>query len=408
MISTSRPSGRRIGTMTVAATFALTGLVACASSGSAGSSNGSVRILNISTFSNPQFAAPQVKAAIRARVAEVDRAGGVAGHPLSVDFCDDQGNPNQAQACARKAVQGKYVAVVGGTTLYAADILPVLQKGGIPWIAGSGSSAPIEYQSAVSFPIQCGSLCAQLGAGRVLVDKNVKRIAVIVDNIPSVVQQADQEAKTISHMAPGLDVRTVSAPIGAADFSAVVASATQHGTTGVVLVTTENDSLKIVKELRQSGFTGEIGGTAAEFPPSNLSQLGPAANGLNVVYRMQPATATSGATQIADFLHGMSTTDSHALVDELAENAWTAIGFFADLVKGRHSVTAADVMSAAQHVTTPLDLGTVVPWVSPTSRPASNAIPRIERLGVIASVVQQGKIVPHGGFFNPLAPATVN
>lgn len=100
----------------------------------------------------------------RARAVGIDARwinanGGIAGHPLHVTVCDDGGVASQAAACAREAVSGNDVAVVGSFSI-AGDpaIVAILQQAKIAWFAPSAphfpriSRAPCPSRSIVSPP----------------------------------------------------------------------------------------------------------------------------------------------------------------------------------------------------------------------------------------------------------------
>src|SRR5437879_6365744 len=88
---------------------------ATTTSAAAGPATGApIKIMTIATLQSPNLAAPQVETAVRARVAALNKAGGINGRPIEPEFCNDKFDPNEGSACARKAVDDKVVAVVGG------------------------------------------------------------------------------------------------------------------------------------------------------------------------------------------------------------------------------------------------------------------------------------------------------
>src|ERR1700728_3647377 len=62
-----------------------------------------------------------------AAAAALNKTGGIDGHPIRIDACDNQGNPNQSAACGREAKSNGDIAVIGSFDIEgAAEILPVL------------------------------------------------------------------------------------------------------------------------------------------------------------------------------------------------------------------------------------------------------------------------------------------
>jgi len=108
----------------VAAAAALA--VGCSSSGSSstagsGTSSGAAKApirLMVDTTMTPaaalgglSFPYPAVTA--KAAAAALNKDGGIDGHQVVIDVCDNQGNPNQSAACGREAKSNGDIAVVG-------------------------------------------------------------------------------------------------------------------------------------------------------------------------------------------------------------------------------------------------------------------------------------------------------
>src|SRR3546814_278033 len=92
----------------------------------------------------------------RAAAERINRDGGIDGRPVEVELCDAERNANAAAACARRAVEEGFAAVVGSTTTQGAAYLPVLEEAGIPSIANLGVGS-MDFQSPVAYPITAGT-----------------------------------------------------------------------------------------------------------------------------------------------------------------------------------------------------------------------------------------------------------
>ena len=104
--------------MAAVAALALLG-AGCGSSGSGGSSSSGssaaapaapVKIGVIVPENTQIYNAPDVVAAVRAAAYAENKSGGLDGHQVVVDYCNEQANPNQATACARQMVSDGVVA----------------------------------------------------------------------------------------------------------------------------------------------------------------------------------------------------------------------------------------------------------------------------------------------------------
>src|SRR5262245_50409513 len=66
--------------------------------------------------------------AAQGAVRAINAAGGVDGHPLQLETCNTQLNPTQEQACARKMISDKVVAMVGNANYTAEQTVNDLFK----------------------------------------------------------------------------------------------------------------------------------------------------------------------------------------------------------------------------------------------------------------------------------------
>jgi branched-chain amino acid transport system substrate-binding protein len=106
---------------------------------------------------------PNIPGAAQVYEKYINDKGGVAGHPLQVITCDNKGDPNEGANCARQAVDGKVIAVVGSFTFDASRIIPVLEQAKIAWFGECCPLVAQEFTSPVSFVL--GSLLPGMGAG---------------------------------------------------------------------------------------------------------------------------------------------------------------------------------------------------------------------------------------------------
>src|SRR4051794_38445638 len=103
--------------------------------------------------------------------------GGINGSPLKVIYCDERGDPNQGDACARQAVSSKVAAVVGSYSTNQARIIPILEPAGIAYFGTCCGAFPQDFNSKNSFPF--GSQWAiDIGLGSAAA-KNCKSIGVL-------------------------------------------------------------------------------------------------------------------------------------------------------------------------------------------------------------------------------------
>jgi ABC-type branched-subunit amino acid transport system substrate-binding protein len=250
------------------------------SSAPAGSS---VRVMVISigsaapaTLSSIEF--PDVDTVVEAEAAYVNAHGGAGGHKVVVDTCYDQGDPNIAATCARKAVSNKDVAVTAPLAITADSILPVLAAAHIPYF-GSTPVSPDDYVNPDSFPIAGGIPIDYGGEGALLATHGCKKVGILYTD-------SSQESAGVPYIAKGAEsngaqvVAKVAFPATSVNAAPVVAQIEDAGATCMATSLSPNQGPPVVLAANQSGKKLTVSGITASFPNSLLKTLGPAANGL--------------------------------------------------------------------------------------------------------------------------------
>jgi len=126
------------------------GLAACSSSGknkASGASGTPIKIMTIAPVQTTGVSFPIFSDVAKVFQNWVNDQGGIAGHPVDVIFCDDQGTPTKASDCARQAVSQKVTAVVGGFTFQGDSIVPILESAKTSWFGGLYAISPRENTS---------------------------------------------------------------------------------------------------------------------------------------------------------------------------------------------------------------------------------------------------------------------
>jgi ABC-type branched-subunit amino acid transport system substrate-binding protein len=151
-----------------------------------------IKIGLIGTFetSNLGFAFPQVQGLVKAVVKQVNETGGIDGRPLSLWICNDGADPNIAAACGRSAVTQGVVAVIGGESQNATQVLPFLQAAGIAFV-GNPMLSPADGSSSVAFPSDGGAVTAGAGVAVAAVDSGCKKLGIVAIDYSAAVAGAN-------------------------------------------------------------------------------------------------------------------------------------------------------------------------------------------------------------------------
>ncbi|WP_433359788.1 ABC transporter substrate-binding protein [Streptosporangium sp. CA-115845] len=373
---------------------------ACGSDTPSSSAEDSIKILTIASFESQQFSVPQVRTAVEVAVKQINDAGGIDGRKIEASFCNDKFDPNEAASCAREAVSEGAVAVVGGTTPNAGAILPILEEAGVAWLAGSGTSGPIELTSPVSYPINAGAPGMTIGAGAKAVALGGKNVVIMAGENENAQINSEQSARGVK--AAGGTSTMITVPLNAADYAASAAAALARKPDGISIGSTPEDTAKIVQALRQTGYSGVITGPSSLFPPSSLQALGASATGITVLSRLAPTTSTD-IPEIKEFVDQMTAADPQVRIEDLGLNAWTGVRLFGKLLQGRTVDGPKSVIDALADIKTPIELGTVPAYPGVQNPPPVPDFPRVAVFKTMESKVVDGKLVQQGDFFDPLA-----
>ena len=353
----------------------------CSSSGSSpGTSTGSsgtssavsatskspINVEIISVLSNPSFSAPEAATAAEAYVKQANASGGINGHPIDLQVCDSDLNPNKETACFQQAVSDHDVAVVGSFLLFGTG-MKLLQAAGIPFVGGNGTTIA-EYTNPVSFPADSGEVGWYYGEAALLRKAGVTKPAIMYCDT-SACDLSVQYAQQYWKQSGGGAIKSVLAPMASPDFSSQASSTATGGTNGVMMASATQEIPKMVTDLRQANFTGPVALIDSFVDTSTVSAMGSYANGLLVSGLLDPTTETSNPA-VKEFVSAMNAEDSSALKDGIAEHAWNGFDLFGQVAKTISGpVTAASLLKALQGVKKPSTLGLSGPWVSAPCTP---------------------------------------
>lgn len=259
----------------------------------------------------------------------------------------------------------------------------------------------IELTSPVSFPLHGGSQVQLMGAGRAVVDEGAERVAIIVADADQAREAGENIARAID--LGGASSTTVTAPLGAPDYSAVAAAALDSDPQGVVIAHVPADAPKIVQSLRQAGYDGLIATSTGILPQVGVDAIGEAAEGVLLLDRGELPTDDS-IPEVAAYLAGMAELEPDARIDAASLNSWAAVTFFAELVRRTDGpITGARLIETLRALDAPIETGAFPPYTGPSDDPPVPEFPQVVSFQAKLAVVENGLIVSGGGFIDPLA-----
>ncbi|MFD3925777.1 ABC transporter substrate-binding protein [Streptomyces sp. NPDC058614] len=348
---------------------ALTGslvLSACGATGSnnsAGSSDdGPITLMTVGPVQATGFSLPSIPMGAQVAVDEINASGGVHGRKLKLITCNDQNDPNKAMQCARQAVKDKVAALVGGLSLFDAQIVPITERAGIPWIGLTTSSA---YTNKNLFLTGSEAATILTGVGTALTGQGCENVAIVNNTTP--VAKTDTEQFTAGVKAGGgRIVGTFSAPTGSADWAPTVAAVLATHPDCVAASTGPTESGPFVTALAASDKNIKVAVPSGGMPASLVKQLGKTADGVLVIDTYLPFS--SDTTAVKSLREKVLAAHSDATLDTFVQTGYTATKIVAKAAAGVSSVDASTLMDALPKVTAfDTGLGPVIDLSKPIS-----------------------------------------
>jgi ABC-type branched-subunit amino acid transport system substrate-binding protein len=352
----------------------------------------------VSTLTSNVYSLPESGAAAKAAVGSINQAGGINGHPIELNICDDDFTPNGATKCAEQAVEQNDVASVGSVEIYP-NYFPILQEAGIAYIGGEGLNAA-ELNSSNSFPLSGGFASWYYGEVALGSAKGAKTLTnVCVQTSCSLSQSLLDSAAAKKGMAKP---RQVVAQLNQADYSSVAAQAMSGNPSMITISTPATEIAQIESSLKQMGYSGLIVGVAAVYTQQIADTVGSAADGTYQVSNLVSVNDTSNPA-VAEFNKELTKQDPSAEHDEVSLTTWTAYQLFAAVAKRLSSVTASSVLAAMKTLSDPVNLGDVPPYSTVGKKSPVPGYTQVFQTSVDFNEVVNGKFTQIQSFVNPFS-----
>ncbi len=364
---------------------------------SSGSARGSpIKLLASASVGSPLADFPEVQVAAQAAADEINKAGGVNGHPLDVDFCNTRSDANQSQVCARQAVSGKDAAVVGLATNFSNLMLPILQSASIPAVGLYTLGAPIDRQSPDVFALNGGTTGNFLADPYGLVAEGRKKLAIAVLDVPEGIANG-QSVASIAPRAGMQVVGTVKIPAtGVSDYSTYAAQLAKLRADSVVLVVGPSVEVALMKASHALGFDPTWSAHSILFGEQDAAQADGLAEGM-VIASPYPSIRSTSDPLIAAFTKSLKAagTDPQTSSAKYAHwsvgiNAWLSVYAVAAAAKGiKGDVTGASLTQALKQSGT-LSLPGGISWNPSAAGPSG--YPRFAQMTSYFVTIKNGRL----------------
>jgi hypothetical protein len=278
----------------------------------------------------------------QAAIAAINAAGGVKGHPLELDVCNNQDNANAAAACALGFVNdSSVIATVGNESSYGPETNPPLASAKIAGI-GTNPVGTGDYAAPNVFAFSNGGLEFLAGAQFMLKDLHASQLGMLLVGTPTSEALPALVNKLVLQPAGTKLAGVATIPPTATDVSSQAASLAQ--TNGQVLAISQAVTESYITASRQQGYKGPFIVSETAVPDAQQLARGVSASGLDQVYGMSYFDKASPGYQ--HFLADMHKYQPSIDPGDLNAMSWLSVQTFAKVAAALPAVTRQSVWDA--------------------------------------------------------------
>lgn len=319
---------------------------------------------------------PDANAGAQAAVRAINARGGLAGHKLELEICNDKGDPTLAATCAHRMISDKVAAIVSGIGLNDQNSQPILEPSGIPEIlARAGSSNALNSDhvyliaggTTFSYPVQADYLVKKL---------NLKYSYMITDSPNAVVLKKNTLA-TFKRNGTDPVAQVMVAP-NQADFAPIVAAADKGGSQAALAVIPFQQVPLFARAAAAAGSPFKYITSNTIYSTKDVSSFG-GADALSKIISVVPfPPLTADIPGVKQFLADMKAEqdagDSNAAVDAQNGNgiaAWLCLIALEEALKQTNSsdVSSAGINTAMRAAKDLTMQGVIPPWTPDKAGP---------------------------------------
>jgi len=321
-----------------------------------------VTIFTSTPIGTPLADTPEIGAAVKAAARNINENGGLRGHEVKVEVCNDT-DPNAEVACARKAADTKALAFSGAVFLFnPAAAEQDLAKEKIPNTANVALQ-PVEYSQSINFPIDMPIFGLFPCVTQAPAASGKTHVATITQNTPEQVEGAKQ-LQTVAQGSGAQYSGSVSVPATQTDLSSQARQLADDGAEVVVNFLFPAQLPALVQAATSLGEQFVYCGAGGNSPVDVLKQLGASAGDYYVGQGLPPTSEASKYPLLQQFVDQMAAEENAGDADASlskglpyhALRAWLGMQVIkqvAGSVKG--DLTSQSLLAAMNKATVHLD-----------------------------------------------------
>ena len=326
-------------------------------------------------------------------------------HKLEVTFCDDKYDPNESANCARKAIDGKLVANIGGFTIDASRAIPLYEEAKVAWF---GVCCPIvdqENKSKISFPLGFVGGFPTAAAIKMNAD-GCKKVVDAYGDLPVAAVFHNLFLNGWKSVGRTDEVKNITLPLAPGDYTSQIAQIPDDADCFFANIGEINwppvltAAKQLGKKVRFYGPQGNLDAKVAKDYPAETEGA--------VIMGVYPdITAPVFADYEAALAKYKAPTDGSIDWNSLGGlGTWTAYVAFADIVSHMTGPITAQTFLDAASKTTALETKGILPTTDLTKEWTGGGgnFPRIFNRVIYTDVIHGGKLTPLPGTIDVTNP----
>ncbi len=218
------------------------------------------------------------KNGVEMAIKEINAAGGILGRKITFTSEDTQTNPGVAKGLTQKAVDNGAFAIFG--PVYSGSIMVSMaesKRGEVPNFTGGEAAAVTQQGNPYVFRTAFGQTVSFPKVARYINTKSKKLAVIYVNN--DFGKGGQNTIKELLANGPTQIVAEISTESGQVDFSSAVIQAKQSGADAIFAYTNEEESARLLRELRKQGWKKPVIGETVLTSSKVVELAGEAANG---------------------------------------------------------------------------------------------------------------------------------
>jgi branched-chain amino acid transport system substrate-binding protein len=276
-----------------------------------------------------------------------EHLGGIAGHPVKVDVCNDLADGPSATACANRFVDEHVTAVVSLLGFNFDQFTTILAQSGIPYIGAAGPVNVPEASTPGLYFLQGGPPPGYAAVALYAQRNGWKKMTLVSFDTPVVTQLLDSMARPIYRKA-GIELSFSPIPIGSPDVAPQIQAALAARPDAILVQTDPTSCLAVLRALDTVGSKLPVIG----FPNCGATSVVNAMRSRMNLVDLQGADVTSDSAEAKLYRAIMNHYSPKTDTGGLASNGYLGIMGLARLVNASGLTGDIDAQKVKQAITT--------------------------------------------------------